>query len=261
MVTSGQSLSRAKLETLIEQAAGDEPSESFINDIWLQLEQRQELYGAAAPFETQARITVPKTNWKDCPEYVSCLLWSMLGATNDGDAGPKLFERISRIALARYLKGEALVFGWPVVAGETDTIENKVKTLAETLRERFVEAPAGRYKDRGVDIVGWKPFADGRPSQSIVFTQCAAGHNWRTKTRDVPLKAWNEYVHWATSPTAGLTIPQIVPQELWHEIASEAGLLIDRARILPLVQEAPADAALRDELIVWCEAKIAANAI
>jgi hypothetical protein len=162
----------------------------------------------------------------------------------------KLFERITRCAVEHYLGGAATIFGWD----GTGDIGARVEHLANTLGEQFAIAPRARYKDRGVDVVGWRSF-DKRSGQLVLLTQCAAGFNWISKSA-VPHRAWEQYIHWAAQPNLALAIPSIVPADDWHDRCLDLGVLFDRARLMNLIANGCDDTKLEKELSGWIDEQL-----
>jgi hypothetical protein len=247
------SISRSKL---ISVTGNDE---SFVSGVWRELEQRHVRY--ANPAFAVDSETVTKTNAAVIPEYVACLLYSLYGVSEEHRTDPKLFERMTAEAVKNYLHGEVFIFGWPVMDGQDANIGLRVKAVASAARERFVERPAGRYKDRGVDIVAWKPFNDHRQkehrsSQLVILSQCAAGADWRGKTGQLPYNSWKRYIHWACNPITSFAVPRVIPEDLWHDISEEAGILFDRIRLINLLPNGVSDAELRTALQTWVAEEI-----
>ena len=252
IATTGRILSRASLSHLIEGNLGNEPSESFISDIWRELTYRQNLY-TNPPFEVYERTVKPKENFQFFPEYLACLILSLFGV-HDIDS-PKLFERLTCKAVEKYLSGEAFVIGWPTTNGQPVSIKKKCMNVANRLNERFVEPPSARYKDRGVDVVGWKPFDGKRSGQIVVLLQCAAGHDWSAK-RSVPLGAWQQYIHWAYDPVKAFAVPGIVSERDWHDKSRDNGIIFDRIRITNLLPNGTDDGELSEALKDWIKAQL-----
>jgi hypothetical protein len=154
------------------------------------------------------------------------------------------------------------IFGWPVLPDVQADIAARVKDVAEAARERFVEAPAERYKDRGVDVIAWQPFdehlaGEHRSSQLIILAQCAAGANWRQKTGQLPHKSWTQYIHWACDPLQGFAVPGVISSELWHDISRECGgILFDRIRILNLLPDGIPDGELKSAIDEWVASEL-----
>jgi hypothetical protein len=136
-------------------------------------------------------------------------------------------------------------------------IGSRVQQVSELLRERLVEAPQSRYKDRGVDIISWKPFAEPdyanrRSGQLVVLSQCASGHDWRKKTTELPMGSWKQYLHWAADPMSAFAVPCVIKDDLWHDVAREVnGLVFDRVRLVNQLPQGVQDSGLRAALEAW----------
>ena len=86
-------LSKSELLSYIEDSSGSEPEQAFIDDIWLELERRLILYGANKPYQLDVREVLPLINWKDFPEYLTCIILSIDGKYLFGDReGVKLLK-------------------------------------------------------------------------------------------------------------------------------------------------------------------------
>jgi hypothetical protein len=249
------SFSRARMMSIIRDASGNEPGEAFISDIWRHLQWRLTMYGEKY-FQFDDDLVVRNDAVMNGRlEYEVFLFFSLYGAPTGSN--PKLFERVTAEAIARHLGGEFFVFGWPVLQDVQTAIAERVKQLSELLRERFVEAPQSRYKDRGVDIVCWKPFpepdfASRRSGQVVVLSQCAAGHDWRGKTNELPMGSWTQYLHWANDPIPAFAVPCVIVNNLWHDVNREVkGLVFDRVRLLNHLTAGVQQDGLRGELEEW----------
>jgi len=255
IVVTGQLISKARLSHMVESASGEEPTESFILDVWRELSLRQKLY-INCPFTIDNLTIESNKNVSVRCVYVSCLIMSIFGAQENQHKISKLFERVTCLAVKKYLSGDSIVFGWPVEEGETTSIRDRIIELAGCINERYVESPAERYKDRGVDVVGWKAFGEGRPSQIVVLLQCAAGLNWRNKTTELPMEAWIQYIHWSCNPIKAFAVPCIVSKRDWHDVSKEGGILFDRIRIINLLSKENIDSKLSGELDSWIVSKL-----
>jgi hypothetical protein len=173
----------------------------------------------------------------------------------------KLFERITRKAIEQYLSGNAVVFGWPAPTrpesgSEESQIKRNIKKVADDLGERFVESPPARFNDRGVDVIGWISFHDGRSSQLVLLLQCYAGQDWKGKL-PVPLESWYQYIHWSFNPIRGFAVPRVLSERDWHEGSTDKGLLFDRPRIINLLPTDTYDPSLAAELGAWVSEQLA----
>ncbi|SRR6266498_2537782 len=253
-------VSKAQVASAIESLRGTEPSESFTSDVWRELEYRHDLY-TNPTFEVSERTIEPQPNIEPSLEYLACLILSLFGVQETAHDPGKLFERITCKAVEQYLSGNAFVFGWPfepeaAPAERESQLKQKIRRVAEALGERFVEAPPTQFNDRGVDVIGWIPFAEERSGQFVMLLQCTAQRNWKDK-HAVPLDSWCQYIHWTCDPIKGFAVPSIVIPKDWHERSREKGILFDRARIINLLPTDTYDAALADELNTWVQEQLA----
>jgi len=254
LATSADAISKAEISSIIEGLSGEEASDAFISSVWNELSIRQERY-LNPSFDVGERRITRIDGRPQRVEYIACLILSLFGTPNGLIPG-KLFERLSAFALQEYMKGDVFLFGWPVLDGTEAAIGQRVMDVAERLGERFVEAPALPYKDRGVDIIAWKTFEESRSGQIIILAQCASGKNWRIKTRDLPRESWEQYIHWACNFVIAFFVPCIIPDNLWHETSREAGILFDRIRIMNSLPNGITDPQLRGELTAWTQQKL-----
>ena len=249
-------LSKARVSSNIESVTGSEPGEGYLSDVWRELEERQSRY--SQNFFACGGDLVSRSSDQAAPSvYVACLLFSLYGVSDEHRTDPKIFERLAAEAIRNYIRGKVFVFGWPLLADVQADIALRVRDVATASRERFVEGPAARYKDRGVDVIAWQPFVEHsagehRSNQIVILAQCAAGANWREKTGQLPYKAWTEYIHWACHPVLGFAVPRVIPPELWHDVSQETeGLLFDRIRIVNLLAQGVQEGALGAEIEAW----------
>lgn len=243
------SLSKSELLSFIEDSSGSEPEQTFIDDIWLELERRLVLYGIIKPYQLDAREVLPLIDWKVTPEYLTCIILSIDGNAVESVKTGKLFERLSSKAVSKYFAGYSIIYGHPS--------KQTVKKIASDIFETFVKEPSTNFNDRGVDIICWKPFNDDRKSQIAALIQCAAGFNWDTKLLDIPYKAWTQYIHWGSDPLKGFTAPIVINEKRYDDVVTDAGIMFDRPRIYRNVQyNYTTDSNLVSDLIDWCEPKI-----
>jgi hypothetical protein len=256
IATTKELVSKAKMGSLLESASGEESSEHLISDIWCELKIRQNLYDSP-PFIIDKLVVEPTEVIDSEVTYIACLLMALYGPSNSKRNIAKLFERLSCLAIEQYLNGKGIVFGWPVEQGKITSIGERIIQVASRLNERHVESPRETYKDRGVDVVAWKPFSESRTSQVVVLLQCASGKDWRNKTRDLPLDAWEQYIHWSNNPIKAFAVPCVIPSRDWHDVSKEGGILFDRIRITNLIGELESkDKLFAGELAVFIKGRL-----
>ena len=253
---ANNSLSKAAAASAIEGAVGEEPSESFIANVWRELKRRERLYSRLF-FRVGDRLIEPENDRQQL-EYLACLLLALYGGQECAHRSAKLFERLTSEAMSCYLSGQAVVFGWPFdpedrpKEEEESRIGRKIRKVAEDAGEKFIEPPSTRFKDRGVDVVGWIPFVDKRSSQVVILMQSTIRRDWKDKL-PVPLDAWCCYIHWGCRPVKAFAVPRIITANEWHEASVDKGILLDRIRIVNSLSNGVQDMAFRQELKTWVE--------
>jgi len=243
--------SKARIYSVLNNS-GDDIEEAMVDSIVSELIRRGELYGDASPFVVEGKCIKPRLKWKKRPEMAMCLIFSIRGVKKKKgkNDGTKLFERLSREAARSYLNGEAEVIGFPDNEKLKTQIENISLNACEVTGKR---CPAPQDKDKGVDIIAWKPHGDKRSNQIVLLLQCAAGINFEQK-RSISLLAWNEFINWAVPPLQGIMIPSIPTNDEWIKIRDYYYLIFDRVRIYRAIYKNPIlNKNLRKEIFTWCK--------
>lgn len=150
-----------------------------------------------------------------------------------------LFERIAEAGLARLWgsAGRAVRFGWPSDVGRPPEFPRAIEWLARTLGV----PPGAGYrppirKDGGVDVVAWRPFADGRSGFPVVLAQCTLQAELVAKAADVEPRVWANWLCMDVDPVTALVVPQTIGDErLWAQLAIR-GMVIERLRLAGLVE-------------------------
>lgn len=243
-------LSKTQLSSFLESSSGSEPDSTFIDDVWQELIGREFLYGKKPPFQVDSREIISNLNWEDFPEYLTCVILSIDGNSVNASSTGKLFERLSCEAIKSYMGGDAIIYGFPQ--------KQSLEDIAKQMNERFNMPHTSNFKDRGVDIIGWKSFEDNRKSQIVGLFQCAAGFNWNKKLLQIPLNAWKQYILWSdTLPIKGFTTPVFIDEDIFHDTVTDAGLMFDRPRLYRYIQNAiQINHSLKVDLVEWCNEKI-----
>ena len=152
--------------------------------------------------------------------------------------GTLLFEELAAEAAREYFgaRAESLVFG---TASGTAGFSDKVKDLCNRIKEgdgykSRDEAPQNK-KDDKLDVVVWKQFTDSLPGKFIAFGQCKTGTNYKDEIAQ--LKPDSFCRKWLISSPAFSPVPMFFVSEAlfrlsWYGVASDAGLLFDRCRIV-----------------------------
>ncbi|MEA2493187.1 MAG: hypothetical protein QOJ29_1098 [Thermoleophilaceae bacterium] len=100
------------------------------------------------------------------------------------------------------------------------------------------------YSDAGVDAVVWWHFRDGRPGFPVLLAQCTVQISWGEKLSDINTDLWRQWINFRTNPPQrALVIPFAVDLRypLWPNRTTEAGLILDRIRVIELLDEIGCD--------------------
>ena len=122
------------------------------------------------------------------------------------------------------------------------------------------------YEDGGVDVVVWWRFGDQRAGSPVLLAQCTVQLEWGEKVSDIDVKLWDKWIDFATvPPQTALVIPFAVNRssDTWNDRTVTAGVIIDRHRLLELLNELDDEAleAMPDEETrAWVAKELAAAA-
>lgn len=206
------------------------------------MRRRSELLGSSYPFEVHDWAVRADAGAAGSP-YAALVLLTPGGAARQivhavpSSETAVVFERITERAVARLWgsEGRAIRFGWPSDVGRPPEFPQAVPWLA---RQLGLQAGSGyrppRRKDGGVDVIGWRPFPDGRSGFPLVLVQCTLQADILAKSRDVDARLWASWLVMDEEPATALAVPQTIPTGvLWDELALN-GAVFERMRLASL---------------------------
>lgn len=260
LLSPDNNASRGDLESALRVAsmyelAEFEEMEEMILEVFYEIEQRARSADAGYPFDLnyQGVLNLRSTSWEIFADYIFCLCLSYF-PIRDTRNGPKLFEKVSRIAIERYLQGRSVGFGAPRDELPS-SFEDAMKELCSRIGEgEFRPQPTLNRQDDTLDLVAWKDFVDNQPSKVIMFGQCGAGRNWSGKLGDLQPEEWlRQWIIDVVSPIPlkSFFTPYRVAPEMWGFYARKAGILFDRCRIAYWARAN--DVFDRQPLIAWTQ--------
>lgn len=209
------------------------------------MRRRASLLGASYPFQIwdwacRARPAADQT------AYAALVLLTPLGParqilhTSPTPEMAVLFERLTERAVATLWgpSGRALRFGWPSDIGRPPEFFSAIEWLA---RQMGLTVGAGyrppRRKDGGVDVVGWRPFPDGRSGLPLMLVQCTLQADILNKARDIDRRLWATWLVLDDEPQVALAVPQTIANETeWSQMALH-GTILERLRLTGLLAE------------------------
>lgn len=174
-----------------DQAASNDENEAWVNEMFLLIQQRKQLYGVSYPFEVSIDNKVRLKKIEDITHKNKLYLFLLIASNLNlfGDFEPELtseFEMISYKALIEFLPSHAIVKSLGANSDFTGTAIEKIKALAlqlnlETDEHYLSKISTKGMKERGLDIIGWIPFEDKVGNHLTILSQCACGKEWYKK--------------------------------------------------------------------------------
>lgn len=210
------------------------------------MKRRENLLGADYPIEVLPSAFRKRDQWSRL-WYASFLPMSPHSVfrtqmkVDDIQVCAEIFERTATVAIRELLGGpaEALRFAWPSEFGRPQEFSDAIRWLSEKMGLRV---GAGfrppRRKDGGVDVVAWRPFKDGRSAFPVVLAQCTIQADVLTKSLDIDLRNWSNWLMLLRDPVTVLTVPFVLTasSEDWNEV-SQRHMILDRFRLVELLQK------------------------
>ena len=212
-----------------------EATEHLVAEVVREVERRASDGGKGYPFRIHGNRLEIRPGIHRFTPYTFCLMVCDRDYWSSGDPSPKMFEYLASTALQMYLCGDAFRFGAPRDAPE-HPIDVALKQLERRTGDRLLSIYPVKAtdKDLGLDVVGWKDFADKQTSKVLVYMQCATGLDWPSKRGDLDLSVggvWNQTISWTTPPVKALAIPYVVSPGVEWRRETPGLLLMDRLRI------------------------------
>ena len=255
-----QSISKSEFSVALEEDMKPN-ADDIVTTIWQEIFWRKSVSPKSYPIDVFEGYIERRTGWKRAICYSFLTLLSAQSFIPEIKIRPgqwtstsKMFEKVTELALQTYV-GETIVTGSPRQEGVPASFDACLGYLCGKLGEDKRAKPCSteHTKDDGLDVIAWKPL-DGRSGKLIVLTQCAAGADWRNKTKELSTNVWDEYVEWPLTPLRAFAFPYINNKD-WRRLSLEGGLLLDRLR-LSLLCERRLRGRFRHELERWIEGKI-----
>ncbi|TCM35142.1 hypothetical protein [Kribbella sp. VKM Ac-2568] len=244
---------------------GSEKSQELADEAFSRLDVRSKSCGDGYPFKiADQTVSVRDPNFIDSP-YVFMLLLRHFGVK----AGPRTvkgagnFEELAEVAARHYLGGTAsgvrsFHFGFPrrtTPAGFEAALNELCEAVGEGGGSR--SRPSRKdQKDAKLDLVAWRPFADGRNGKVIAFGQCAAGDNWDGKATELsPMQftgLWLLTSRFAFTPVVFFFVPGCLSDEEWDSVSFLGNTVpFDRCRVSAMLADAGLPADLQGRTKRW----------
>ena len=228
--------------------------DDVIADAAAEIERRIAAINDGYPFSFDGTVLTVSDGGADAATaYVFLLLLStpgLRGLTN----GRRLFEEVVAEALARYMAGKSLRFGFPHRAPVPSHPNQAVDYFADRIGQPRIDTRKVRpkEKDMGVDAVAWKSFSDTRPTKVVLLANCSTGANWDSKLGELSIHKWNRMIDFGCDPIPIFAVPWIPNHEDWAKIVDYGYMVLDRARAASLLAGWDATGTVRR----WCKRRL-----
>lgn len=223
--------------------AGQRPSAADIGLIRSEIRRRRGILGDAYPYRADSEGVARVASQSAVYDFV--LVISLEAAPYRVEQRfneiNRLFDFLIREALQAHLGpgSEAVRFGTPVQDGRPEDFIVAVTWLATRMgvAEGVMDRPPDD-NDAGVDVVGWKHFADHRTGFPVILVQGTTRLDYEEKVGRIPTNSWKRWLDLGPEPGTGLAIPFMVQvgDDRWMKVTTETGILFDRLRICDLLR-------------------------
>ena len=217
-----------------ESPAGD--AEVECQDVLTEIQTRSDNAEHGYPFEIDGSVLRSKGVLAEYLAYTFSLCLSFLPWRTAGHPD-RLFERLATAAAGNFVHGDGVKFSTPrteLSRGFVRAIDELCRKIGEGGGWRSRPGAVGNHNDDTVDVVAWRNFPDQKNGKLLLFGQCAAGNNWKTKTDELqPHRFCEEWMQEVpqSQVVRAFFIPHRVSGNQWAYYVRRAGIIFDRCRI------------------------------
>jgi hypothetical protein len=224
--------------------AGMEPDQAEIDSAMGEVRRRAAILSQRYPYRAEGTRVI-RLDTVDSTVYDFLLLLSLQHAPyrlekRFEEINPA-FELLAREALVGHLGPGArgVRFAWPARDDRPQQFSKAVPWLAKLMGLELgsLSDVDDVDNDAGLDVAAWRPFGDGQPGHLAVLAQCTVQVAFETKAKDLEPNDWNGWMRFGRVPMTALVIPFVVAVDakLWMRLAGRVDLMLDRMRLLELL--------------------------
>lgn len=240
-----------------------------VKDAWYELRKGGQWIGNKGATVVEKRRLVRRGHWRDFPAQSFCVLLSLApfydwwkeefgdDYTEQGD----LFELLTKESFeAQFSHWTVYQTGWTRTntQGFQQIVEQVVNRLGENIGNVDLWNQP-RAKERGLDLLCYRMFPDGRIGIPVYMMQCASGGYWQSKMGTPNLKVWRNVIVFGNKPVKAFAMPFVVSRDEFARSCVEiGGLLLDRYRLLSAsrYQENWISEDLSERIVAWAEPRV-----
>ncbi|MDQ2731419.1 MAG: hypothetical protein M3Y56_07155 [Armatimonadota bacterium] len=244
----------------------EDKNSELLDEVMNEIERRNSDCGRGYPFELDSTGTILRHQSKNLAHRATLYRYLLLSTrlnmkenrVHIGIDGAALLEEVAAHALKNYLGGNRArshVFGTASAGGFQDKVNRLCSELGEGGRFRSLDNAPVQAQDDKLDAVAWVPFSDSLPGQIIIFGQCKTGTNWSGLVTQLQPDAFIK--KWMTdpilvNPVRAFCISEAVGRSRWKGLGTEAGIMLDRCRLVDFCEDLEPD--LFERISEWTSA-------
>ena len=221
------------------------------------LERRAKAFARTYPFKVEGELLELRPGPFSLPRqlYLYLLLassYKFLARSTDREKTTKAFERLAVPVLKNYFGPKLTVHVFGTGARRRSRYHGNFKKALEKLSQDIKIETTKRWDreadelsasgDRGLDVVGWIPFADSDPEdmRMVLFGQCATGKSWKGKQLEASRPRWGRILSSGENPLTEVLLISFCWRDrggFWPEglDITANNILFDRERIVFLL--------------------------
>lgn len=245
-MTSPAPLTHGKLRTTLSRES--QLTEVAAIDTWNELARRASLFSTEWPLKLdEESLAADQGAGTLLFNYFMCALTYRYNIDNDGR---RIFEHCVTDVVSALTGAPALRLGAPRVPHRP--LKDVVSDYCTQSTEKAGEPCPLTDGDLGLDIAAWTVFPDKRGGHLHFIGQCATGQNWDDKLTELSPNKWHDHVHWAVPPVRFFATPWVIPGPDFRRVSQDAGLVLDRPRLLYLSTKAALSQATKELVREYC---------
>lgn len=259
------------IDILIEEQIYDDQDFAYeiVNSAWGELSRRAVWVNAEIPYIFDHRRITRQISWQDTPAFSFCLLlslanwyseWARQFGSDYTEQG-LLFEQLTAESIKRQFYGwDVHQTGWSRLhPNRMEQVVDEVAGILGELKGDIALWTEPDAREKGLDLLCYKPFSDQRVGLPTYLIQCASGGDWEKKTHTPELSVWCKVINFTVRPTKGFSTPlALLDNDFRIHCNRVEGLFLDRIRILSAAQyeQQWVDRQLRDRIIAWADPRV-----
>ena len=241
----------------------------IVSSAWTELRRRQSWISEGSPFSIAGHRISRVRTWRQVPAQSFCLLlslskwyrsWAQQFGSDYTEQG-ELFEELTKESIVRQFRDwRVIMTGWSRKGMQLTTVVHEIANQLGESTGNISRWTGEMAKDAELDLVCYRPFADGRVGIPVYLLQCASGANWESKLHTPRIEIWKRLIEFTAEPKKAFATPfALLDTAFFQSCNLVNGMLIDRYRILAAGAHNKnwVSSTLKQRLVAWSKCRIA----